>query len=119
MKNLNINENILYYFLILIITILFLKSINFNIKNFIQSLRSFLKFFLNKNTKNYTNKNEVINEYIPQDEIKNLIQEDLPFIKAEKNKKIKFELPTLDLLQPTKKIVAATTKVIFNKFFIS
>ncbi len=107
LKNLNINENILYYFLILIITILFLKSINFNIKNFIQSLRSFLKFFLNKNTKNYTNKNEVINEYIPQDEIKNLIQEDLPFIKSDANislSKTKFVLPSIDLLTiPSKK----------------
>ena len=49
----------------------------------------------------------MINEYIPQEEIKNLIQEDLPFIKADKlkeNEKIKFKLPDLDLLKtPTKK----------------
>ena len=36
--------------------------------------------------KSYTDKSEIINEYIPQEEIKNLIQEDLPFIKAEKIK---------------------------------
>ena len=57
--------------------------------------------YLNKNnSKNYTDKSEIINEYIPQDEIKNLIQEDLPFIKAEKIKeteKIKC-IPGLDLL---------------------
>ncbi len=56
--------------------------------------------------KNYTNKSEIINEYIPQDEIKNLIQEDLPFIKAENKKdgKIKFNLPGLELLKkPSKK----------------
>jgi S-DNA-T family DNA segregation ATPase FtsK/SpoIIIE len=42
-----------------------------------------------KNNKNYTDKSEIINEYIPQDEIKNLIQEDLPFIKNEnKNENI-------------------------------
>ena len=54
--------------------------------------------------KNYTNKNEIINQYIPQEEIKNLIQEDLPFIKAEnsqdlKSNKLKFELPKIDLLK--------------------
>ena len=60
-----------------------------------------------KNNKNYTDKSEIINEYIPQDEIKNLIQEDLPFIKNENKKdenKIKFKLPNLELLKlPTKK----------------
>ena len=52
------------------------------------------------------NKNEIIKEYIPQEQIKNLIQEDLPFIKAEnKNEnKIKFKLPSLELLTlPDKK----------------
>jgi S-DNA-T family DNA segregation ATPase FtsK/SpoIIIE len=59
-----------------------------------------------KNNKIYTDKSEIINEYIPQDEIKNLIQEDLPFIKSENNSeiKIKFKLPNLDLLKiPSKK----------------
>ena len=63
-------------------------------------------FFFNKKQKNYTDKSEIINEYIPQDEIKNLIQEDLPFIRAENkiNEKIKFKLPSFDLLKiPTKK----------------
>ena len=56
--------------------------------------------------KNYTDKSEVINEYIPQEEIKNLIQEDLPFIKAENNQiksKLKFKLPSLDLLKSPSK----------------
>ena len=54
-------------------------------------------FFSEKNNKNYTDKSEIINEYIPQDEIKNLIQEDLPFIKSENKleNKIKFKLPDL------------------------
>jgi S-DNA-T family DNA segregation ATPase FtsK/SpoIIIE len=60
-----------------------------------------------KDKKNYTNKNEIINEYIPQDEIKNLIQEDLPFIKASNDsfpKKTKFTIPLIDLLKiPSKK----------------
>jgi len=101
-----INDDIFFYILILIIIIFFLISINFNVKNF---LRFFKKIFniLNKdNNRSYTDKSEIINEYIPQDEIKNLIQEDLPFIKSENKSetKIKFKLPSLDLLKiPTKK----------------
>ena len=57
--------------------------------------------------KNFTDKSEIINEYIPQEEIKDLIQEDLPFIKADKlkeNEKTKFILPNFSLLKtPTKK----------------
>ena len=65
-----------------------------------------MDLFLKRKEKNYTDKSEIINEYIPQDEIKNLIQEDLPFIKAENktDTKIKFKLPSLDLLKtPSKK----------------
>ena len=60
-----------------------------------------MNFFSKKESKNYTDRSEIINEYIPQDEIKNLIQEDLPFIKSENNSenKIKFKLPNLDLLK--------------------
>ena len=50
-----------------------------------------------------TDKNEIINEYIPQDEIKNLIQEDLPFIKAENSQslvKTKFRLSFLEYCHP-------------------
>ena len=96
-------ENIFFYLLVLLTLTIFFFSINFNLNNFI----SFIKKIFSKNDKNYTNKNEVINEYIPQDEIKNLIQEDLPFIKAENissNKKTKFKLPSIDLLKtPSKK----------------
>jgi S-DNA-T family DNA segregation ATPase FtsK/SpoIIIE len=100
------NENIFFYILILFTLIFFLISINFNPKNFIKFLKKTFDFINKKNTKNYTDKSEIINEYIPQDEIKNLIQEDLPFIKSEKNleTKLKFKLPSLDLLKiPTKK----------------
>ena len=105
-----INEDIFYYILILIILFLFLISINFNPKRFYLSMKLIWGIFFNKKEKNYTDKSEIINEYIPQDEIKNLIQEDLPFIKAEnktENKtenKIKFQLPSLNLLKiPNKK----------------
>ena len=100
-------ENIFFYLFIVLILSIFLISINFNIKNFSQKIKKLIKVIFRNNEKNYTNKNEVINEYIPQDEIKNLIQEDLPFIKAEDNQSInkkKFILPSLDLLKiPTKK----------------
>ena len=101
-----INKIISFYVLIFLIFLIFLISVNFNPIKFYNSSIKILNFFFKKEERNYTNKNEVINEYIPQDEIKNLIQEDLPFIKAE-NKigdKIKFKLPSFDLLKvPTKK----------------
>ncbi|MBD1134413.1 DNA translocase FtsK [Pelagibacterales bacterium SAG-MED48] len=100
------NESISYYILILLVLILFLISINFNHKNFYKNIKKIFNFFSNNKTKNYTDKSEIINEYIPQDQIKNLIQEDLPFIKTENipENKIKFKLPDLDLLKtPSKK----------------
>ena len=100
-----INETIFHYILILIILFLFLISINFSPTNFFKFIKKNLDLVF-KNKKNYTEKNEIISEYIPQDEIKNLIQEDLPFIKNESKSevKIKFQLPGLNLLKiPEKK----------------
>ena len=96
----NFNQQATYYFLMIIIISLFLISIQFKIT-------SLFKILFSKKEKNYTNENEVINEFIPQDEIKNLIQEDLPFIKNEPknlNKKTSFKLPLINLLKiPSKK----------------
>ena len=96
-----INENIFYYILILLILIFFLISVNFNAKKLLTTTKTFLRLFKKKENKNYTDKNEIINEYIPQEEIKNLIQEDLPFIKSDNKleNKIKFKLPNLELLK--------------------
>ena len=103
----NSYEEISYYVLILLIIIFFLLSINFKPKKFFNNIKKLFIFIFNKENKNYTNKNELINEFIPQEEIKDLIQEDLPFIKTENNKsshKTKFLLPSIDLLKiPTKK----------------
>ena len=97
-------ENFIYYLLIIIISILFLLSVNFNLNEFLKIIKRLIG---KKHEKNYTNKDELINEYIPQEEIKNLIQEDLPFIKAENSSsqsKRKFSLPTINLLKiPSKK----------------
>ena len=101
-----INEKIFFYILILITLIFFLISVNFNPKKFYEFIKKTFYLLRKKNKKNYTDKSEIINEYIPQDEIKNLIQTDLPFIKNENKSevKIKFKLPSLDLLRtPTKK----------------
>ena len=101
-----INEVIFFYFLIILNFFLFLISVNFHPIKFYELIKSLNKLFSKKESKNYTDKNEVISEYIPQEEIKNLIQEDLPFIKAENKSKntTKFKLPDLNLLKtPSKK----------------
>ena len=106
-KNLiSLNEIVSHYILIILILGLFLLSINFNLKKFITFSKK-IKLFLDSKEKNYTDKSEIISEYIPQESIKNLIQEDLPFIKADeikKTEKLRFNLPSLDLLKvPSKK----------------
>ena len=109
-----LNKEISFYFLIFLIICLFFISINFSIKKFYSFLIKIINFIKKKNNKNYTDKTEIINEYIPQDEIKNLIQEDLPFIKAGSIKdldKTKFKLPTIDLL----KIPSKNEKVVPEK----
>ncbi|WP_440922449.1 DNA translocase FtsK 4TM domain-containing protein [Candidatus Pelagibacter sp.] len=98
---LNRYDDFSFYLLLILTLLFFILSINFNLKNFISSLKKILNYLFNKNSKNYTNKDELINEFIPQDEIKDIIQEDLPFIKAENNMstKTKFSLPSIDLLK--------------------
>jgi len=101
-----VNENIFFFILILLIIVLFLKSINFSSKYFYLSIKKIWNILIKKENKNYTDKSEIISEYIPQDEIKNLIQEDLPFIKTENraNNTLKFQLPNITLLKiPSKK----------------
>ncbi|MDA7699648.1 DNA translocase FtsK [Candidatus Pelagibacter sp.] len=103
----NFNSQISYYILILIILILFLISVHFKIGSFYKIIKKLFMLIFLKKEKNYTNENEIISEFIPQEEITNLIQEDLPFIKSENkspSKKIRFKLPIIDLLKiPTHK----------------
>jgi S-DNA-T family DNA segregation ATPase FtsK/SpoIIIE len=98
---LNQYEDFSYYLLLLFTLLFFILSINFKLKNFILSIKKISDFIFRKNSKNYTSKDELIDEFIPQDEIKDILQEDLPFIKAENNKslKTKFSLPSIDLLK--------------------
>ena len=98
----NINSQLFYFGLTLSILTLFLISIQFKISSFYLIFKKTFKFLFTNKEKNYTNKNEIISEFLPQEEITNLIQEDLPFIKnesKENNKKIKFKLPSTDLLK--------------------
>ena len=101
-STINLNSQIFYYILILITLVLFLISIQFKTNSFYNYLKKLFNLLFKKKERNYTKENEVINEFIPQEEIKSLIQEDLPFIKNEKkenNKKSKFKLPQIDLLK--------------------
>ena len=104
---LNLQTLVSYYFLLFLIVVFFLISLNFRPKGILDFIKKLFNYINRDKNKPYTDKSEIISEYIPQEEIKNLIQEDLPFIKAEKLKeseKTKFKLPSLDLLKvPTKK----------------
>tara|TARA_B100001093_G_scaffold516740_1_gene596221 strand:+ start:34 stop:2124 length:2091 start_codon:yes stop_codon:yes gene_type:complete len=108
LKNLiQTNESMSFYVLQILIILFFLLSINFNLKNFLSTIKKLINLNFKKKERNFTNEKEIISEYIPQEEIKNLIQEDLPFIKSEKKtlpEKIKFKLPETNLLKaPSKK----------------
>jgi len=104
----NLNSEISYYLLILLILSLFLISIQFKINSFFNFLKRVLKILISKKEKSYTNKNEIIDSFIPQEEIRSLIQEDLPFIKIDSkqnNRRTRFRLPSIDLLKvPSKKV---------------
>ena len=98
----NLNKDISYYILIIIIISLFLLSINFSIV----FLKSFLKTLLVnvqkikkeeiKTSDNYQNEFEITSEYAEK-----LVQEDLPFNKKvpENQSKYKFKLPPIDFLK--------------------
>ena len=107
-----INETTFYYIFLILIIFLFLISINFHPIKFYQRFKKLFSIFNKKNNKNYSDKSEIINEYIPQEEIKNLIQEDLPFIKTENKSdtKVKFKLPDISLLKLPSKVERESLK---------
>ena len=75
-KLININEIITYYILVLLIIIFFLISINFSPKKTWNFLKLIFNLINKDKNKNFADKSEIISEYIPQEEIKDLIQED-------------------------------------------
>jgi len=102
----NLNKDISYYILGLIITISFLISINFSISflnNFLKKLFLNIKKVKSNETKSF--ENDQIETDLISEESEKLIQEDLPFNKKTSENKIinKFKLPSSDFLKkPTK-----------------
>jgi len=102
----NLNKDISYYILFILIIFLFLLSINFSIlflKNFFNTLLVNIKKTKKNDFKNLNN-NQNEAESLSESKEK-LIQEDLPFNKntSENQIKYKFRLPSIDFLKkPTK-----------------
>ena len=102
----NLNKDISYYVLLILIIFLFLVSINFSIsflKNFFKTLFIIIKKRKKDEIKNFDNSQDVIGSTSENSE--KLIQEDLPFNKkpSENQIKYKFKLPSIDFLKrPTK-----------------
>ena len=105
-KIIEINEQVSYYTLIIVISIIFLLSINFKLKTFISIIKKI--FFLTRKNKNLTNTldQKIEEEIIPNESyVETRVQENFSFDnKNKKNKSFKFKLPSLDFLKkPTKK----------------
>ena len=98
-----INQMVAYYFLIVIILLIFLISINFKLKLLPKLISSSLKLFkkkeeklINTDIEANTNKEEVF------DKDENRIQENFAFNEKTKNKKITFKLPKDNILNEPK-----------------
>ena len=105
-KIIKINEQVSYYILIIVISIIFLLSINFKLKTFISIIKKI--FFLTRKNKNSTNTldQKIEEEIIPNESyVETRVQENFSFDnKNKENKSFKFKLPSLDFLKkPTKK----------------
>ena len=98
-----INQMVAYYFLIILILLIFLISINFKLKLLPKLIISLLKLFkkkeenlINNDIVANTNKEEVF------DKDQNRTQENFAFNEKTKNKKITFKLPKDNLLNEPK-----------------
>ena len=104
-KIIKINEQVSYYTLIIVISIIFLLSINFKLKTFISIIKKI--FFLTRRNKNSINTldQKIEEEIIPNENyVETRVQENFSFDKNKENKSFKFKLPSLDFLKkPTKK----------------
>ncbi len=101
----NINNEIFYYILIFLVLFIFLISINFSIKYFINFLKTIFLFIFrfSKKEKNKNINTEIYesdSNYTQIEKSEKFIQEDLPFSKSvtENAQKSKFKLPPIDLL---------------------
>jgi len=103
-KLINLNKQISYYVLLVLISITFLLSINFNLKSFILIINKILSLFKKKENLQNIYEEKVEEQIISQESISpTRIQENFSF-KNNENKTFKFKLPSLDFLKkPTKK----------------
>ena len=100
MSIINLNKQIFYYLLSIIIFVIFLISVNFNIFWFFNLIKKIIFKLFSKN-KNILTSNENIDN-----KIKNLspifnkpVQEDFPFTNSENTAKVKFKLPSIDFFK--------------------
>jgi len=100
----NLNKDISYYILLAVIIIIFLTSINFNIKYLLNFFKNFLVKMKKVKIKEAVEKNNFQNENEPVIEnVQKLTQEDLPFNKKTNENINKYKLPSLNYLKnPTK-----------------
>ena len=98
-----INQIVTYYFLVIIILLIFLISINFKLKLLPKLISSLLKLFkkkekklINTDIEANTNKEDVF------DKDENRTQENFAFNEKTKNKKISFKLPKDNILNEPK-----------------
>tara|TARA_Y100000590_G_scaffold200054_1_gene227236 strand:+ start:9024 stop:11072 length:2049 start_codon:yes stop_codon:yes gene_type:complete len=96
----NLNIDIFFYILILLILTFFLLSINFNVSYFLKLLKKIFKNLFKTNRQEKIISSEINNDNNEIDQSEILIQEDLPFNKnlSKNSIKNKFKLPTLDFL---------------------
>ncbi len=96
----NLNIDIFFYILILLILTFFLLSINFNVSYFLKLLKKIFKNLFKTNRQEKIISSEINNDDNEIDQSEILIQEDLPFNKnlSKNSIKNKFKLPTLDFL---------------------
>jgi len=104
----NLNENISYFLLIIITLLIFLISINLNLKSVLNFFKFFIYLFKNKKENKSTSSETILNEpNIEKNNIDKLFQENLPFVKNDpdnKNRSKKFILPSVKFLaSPPKK----------------
>ena len=103
-----INKNISYYFIIFLILLCFLISINFNLKFFIKNFKLIFNFFTKKqkNINNFNNE-PLIDKVSEIKKQETRIQENFSFennVKNSDKKTFIFKLPTLEFLKkPSKK----------------
>ncbi len=105
MKLINLNEQVSYYLLLILISITFLLSINFSFKYLILITNKIWTLFKKKENNQSIFEEKSFESFEPKENIKSSrIQENFSFEKNNEKKIYKFKLPSLDFLKkPTKK----------------